>query len=43
MNGILTRLESDGLLFADDTCLTFTGKDANITNAMLNKDLAKLS
>ena len=43
INDILKDLECDGLLFADDTCLTAVGKDPNITTAALNRDLEKIS
>ena len=43
INDILKDIECDGLLFADDTCLTAVGKDPNITTAALNRDLAKIS
>ena len=43
INDILADLECDGLLFADDTCLTAVGKDPNLTTAALNRDLEKFS
>ena len=43
INDILADLECDGLLFADDTCLTAVGKDPNLTTAALNRDLEKIS
>ena len=43
INDILKDLECDGLLFADDTCLTAVGKDPFLTTAALNRDLAKIS
>ena len=36
---ILVDLESDCLLFADDTCLFATGKDPTETAEILNRDL----
>ena len=36
-------MECDGLLFADDTCLTAVGEDPNLTTAALSRDLEKKS
>ena len=43
INDILHDLESDGLLFADDTCLTAVDKDPCLTTEKLNRDLQKIS
>ena len=40
---IMDELESEVLLFADDTCLFFTGDDPAITAEVLNRDLLKIS
>ena len=42
INDILVDLESDALLFADDTCLVSVGKDPNLTSQALNRDLKKI-
>ena len=43
INDILNGLECDGLLFADDTCLTAVGEDPGLTSAMINRDLNRIS
>ena len=43
INDILNDLECNGMLFADDTCLTAFGADPSLTAAALNRDLQKLS
>ena len=40
---ILEDLESECLLFADDTCLFASGEDPAITTEVLNRDLRKIS
>ena len=42
-NDILDDLESEVLLFADDTCMFASGNDPAETSAMLNRDLSKIS
>ena len=43
MNDILDDLESEVLLFADDTCLFSSGEDPVITAKVINRDLEKNS
>ena len=43
MNDIINDIESDILIFADDTSLFSTGTDPSQTAAQLNRDLAKIS
>ena len=43
MNDIITDIESDILIFADDTSLFATGSDPAETVAILNRDLEKIS
>ena len=43
INDILNDLECNGMLFADDTCLTAFGDDPNLTTAALNRDLHKIA
>ena len=43
MNDIVDDLESDILIFADDTPLFATGTDPAETAAILNRDLVKIS
>ena len=43
INDITENIESDILVFADDTSLLCTAKDVNQTNEILNRDLAKIS
>ena len=43
VNDILEDLESEVLLFADDTCLFAVGKDPAETSQVLNRDLVKIS
>ena len=43
VNDITNNLESDILIFADDTSLLATGNDPVETAAMLNRDLAKIT
>ena len=43
MNDIINDIESDILIFADDTSLFSTGTDPAQTAAQLNRDLAKIS
>ena len=43
MNDIISDIESDILIFADDTCLFATGSDPAETSAQLNRDLDKIS
>ena len=43
MNDIIYDIESDILIFADDTSLMATGKDPAETAAQLNRDLIKIS
>ena len=40
---IMDDLESECLLFADDTCLFFSGDDPALTAEVLNRDLLKIS
>ena len=42
INDILNDLECEGLLFADDTSLTTSGADANITTERINRDLDRI-
>ena len=42
INDIIENVESEALLFADDTCLFATGKDPAQTAAILNRDLEKI-
>ena len=39
MNDITDDIESDILIFADDTCLFVTGSDPTETAKILNRDL----
>ena len=43
MNDIINDIESDILIFADDTSLFATGSDPAETAAQLNRDLVKIS
>ena len=43
MNDIISDIESDILIFADDTSLMASGPDPAITAAQLNRDLVKIS
>ena len=43
INDIITNLESEITIFADDTTLLATGKDPNLTTQQLNRDLVKIS
>ena len=43
MNDIVNDIESDILIFADDTSLFATGSDPAETAAQLNRDLIKIS
>ena len=43
MNDIIAELESDILIFADDTSLMSTGTDPAETALRLNRDLLKIS
>ena len=43
MNDIVNDIESDILIFADDTSLFATGSDPAETAAQLNRDLTKIS
>ena len=43
MNDIIDDIESDILIFADDTSLFATGTDPAETSAQLNRDLVKIS
>ena len=43
MNDIINNIESDILIFADDTCLFATGSDPAETADILNRDLEKIS
>jgi hypothetical protein len=43
MNDIVSEIESDILIFADDTSLMATGPDPAMTAAQLNRDLVKIS
>ena len=43
MNDIISEIESDILIFADDTSLLASGTDPAQTAAQLNRDLAKIS
>ena len=43
VNDILDDLESDVMIFADDTTLLATGHDPNETAAQINRDLEKIS
>ena len=43
MNDIINDLESDILIFADDTSLLASGKDPTETVAMINRDLVKIT
>ena len=43
INDIVEDLESETLLFADDTCLFASGCDPTITAEILNRDLKKIS
>ena len=43
MNDITNDLESDILIFADDTSLLASGNDPVETAAMLNRDLIKIT
>ena len=41
-NDITTNIESDILIFADDTSLLANGRSPEITSKILNRDLAKI-
>ena len=43
MNDIINDLESDILIFADDTSLLASGSDPTETVAMINRDLVKIT
>ena len=43
VNDILENLESEVLLFADDTCLFATAPDPTLSAEILNRDLAKIN
>ena len=43
VNDIMEDLESEVLLFADDTCLFATAKDPTLTTDVLNRDLVKIN
>ena len=43
MNDIVNDIESDILIFADDTSLMATGSDPAETAKQLNRDLEKIS
>ena len=43
MNDIINDIESDMLIFADDTSLLASGSDPTETAEMLNRDLAKIT
>ena len=43
MNDIINEIESDILIFADDTSLFSSGSDPTITAAQLNRDLERIS
>ena len=43
INDIVTGLESDILIFADDTSLLVSGNDPFETTSILNRDLARIS
>ena len=43
MNDIINNIESDILIFADDTSLFASGTDPAQTAAQLNRDLEKIS
>ena len=43
MNDIVDGIESDILIFADDTSLMATGSDPSETAEQLNRDLEKIS
>ena len=43
INDIVNDIESEILLFADDTTLLASGKDPAETSAILNRDLQKIS
>ena len=43
MNDIIDEIESDILIFADDTSLFASGSDPIITAAQLNRDLERIS
>ena len=43
MNDIISEIESDILIFADDTSLFCSGNDPNETVKQLNRDLVKIS
>ena len=43
MNDIISDIESDILIFADDTSLMASGPDPAVTAAQINRDLVKLS
>ena len=42
INDIIENVESEALLFADDTCLFATGKDPAETAEIINRELAKI-
>ena len=43
INDITSNIESDILIFADDTSLLATGKTTEKTSEILNRDLQKIS
>ena len=43
MNDIISDIESDILIFADDTSLMASGPDPAVTAAQINRDLVKIS
>ena len=43
INDIVDNLESETLLFADDTCIFASGSDPTETTEILNRDLQKIS
>ena len=43
INDVIENIESEVLIFADDTSLLVSGKSAEITSAVLNRDLLKIN
>ena len=43
INDITENIESDILIFADDTSLLATGKNTDVTSAIINRDLIRIS
>ena len=43
INDIVEDLESETLLFADDTCIFASGSDPTVTTEIINRDLHKIS